>query len=120
VVGKVQLTVPATVVRVTPQGTGLRLELSDGTERDVDHMLFGTGFRPSVDRVPFLSGSIRGQLREQDGFPILDDRFESSVPGLHFVGGLADRSYGPICRFVSGAGPTARRVLAAARSGPPR
>jgi len=28
---------------------------------------------------------------------------------------MADRSYGPICRFVSGAGPAGRRILAAAR-----
>jgi len=40
---------------------------------------------------------------------------ESSVPRLRFVGGMADRSYGPICRFVSGAGPAGRRILAAAR-----
>jgi hypothetical protein len=97
----------------------LHLELSDGSSRLVDHLLLGTGFRPHVDQIDFLSPSIRGQIRDRDGFPVLDARFESSVPGLHFVGGLADRSYGPICRFVAGAAPTARRVLAAALSGSP-
>jgi len=90
--------------------------LSDGSERTVDHLLLGTGFRPHVERIRFLAQPIRDGLRHRHGFPALDGQFESSVPRLHtFVGGMADRSYGPICRFVSGAGPTARRILAAAR-----
>ena len=36
--------------------------------------------------------------------------FESSVAGLHFVGGLAGRTFGPICRFVAGAHISAQRV----------
>ena len=73
------------------------------------------GLSPHVERIRFLAQPIRDGLRHRHGFPALDGQFESSVPRLHFVGGMADRSYGPICRFVSGAGPTARRILAAAR-----
>jgi hypothetical protein len=41
---------------------------------------------------------------------MLNQWFESSVPGLHFVGGLAGRTFGPICRFVAGARVTAQQV----------
>lgn len=115
VVGSVTVTAPAEVRCAIPQAGSVRLMLSDGSERTVDHVLLGTGFRPHVDRVGFLTDPIRERLRHRHGFPALDGKFESSVPGLHFVGGLADRSYGPICRFVSGAGPTARRILTAVR-----
>jgi cation diffusion facilitator CzcD-associated flavoprotein CzcO len=115
VVGKARLTQHVEVVRATPDGGRLHLQLSDGSERAVDHLLFATGYRPHLDRLSFLSPELRRQVRDQDGYPKLDDCFESSVPGLYFVGRLADNSYGPICRFVSGAEPTARRVLTALR-----
>lgn len=113
VVGQVQLTPHVEVIEAVPTGDRLHLRLSDGGERAVDHLLLGTGYRPNVDRLPFLDQSIRQHLRHRDGYPALDSCFESSVNRLHFVGGIADRSYGPICRFVSGAEPTARRVAAA-------
>jgi hypothetical protein len=45
-----------------------------------------------------------------DGYPELKTGFESSVPGLHFVGPPAARSFGPLCRFVSGTAFTARSL----------
>jgi FAD-dependent urate hydroxylase len=111
--GHVRLTTNVEVIEAVPDGSGIHLRLSDGGERAVDHLLLGTGYRPHVDRLRFLDPSIRQQLRHRDGYPVLDSCFKSSVSGLHFVGAIADRSYGPICRFVSGAEPTARRVAAA-------
>jgi hypothetical protein len=35
--------------------------------------------------------------------PELSINFESSVPGLHFVGPLSFMCFGPLFRFVSGA-----------------
>jgi cation diffusion facilitator CzcD-associated flavoprotein CzcO len=113
VIGKVPLTETVSVVRAQPRGDRLRLELSDGTERLVDHLVLGTGYRPQVERLSFLGANVRRRLEVCDGFPRLTGGFESSIPGLYFVGRLADRSHGPICRFVSGAEPTARRVAAA-------
>jgi hypothetical protein len=92
-------------------GAGVRLLLSDGTTREVDHLVLGTGYRPTVHKVPFIAPPIRDRVAlHRDGFPVLNRWLESSVPGLHFVGGLADRSYGPICRFVSGADVAARQI----------
>lgn len=80
----------------------VRLQLSDSTERIVDHVLLGTGYRVDVSRYPFLSPRIVQQLRVADGFPQLHDAFESSVPGLHFLGAPAAHTFGPLMYFVSG------------------
>ncbi len=108
--GKVPVTAFTEVVETTLGTAGLRLRLSDGTSREVDHLLLGTGYRPNVGQIPFLDSSVRENLHQRDGFPVLDEWFESSVPGLHFVGGLAGRTFGPICRFVAGAHISAQRV----------
>jgi hypothetical protein len=52
------------------------------------------------------------RLERVDGYPVLSAGFESSVPGLHFVGAPGAYSFGPLCRFVSGSGYTARSVTA--------
>jgi pyruvate/2-oxoglutarate dehydrogenase complex dihydrolipoamide dehydrogenase (E3) component len=113
--GKVRLTQHVEVVAGRPDRDSLHLTLSDGSERTVDHMLLATGYRPSVDQLPFLSDELRRRLADKDGYPSLDSCFESSVPGLYFAGRLADDSYGPICRFVSGAEPAARRLVTGIR-----
>jgi thioredoxin reductase len=108
--GRIPVTAGTEVVAAHESGGGLRLELSDGTVRDVDHLMLGTGYRPDVRAIPFLDPSLGKQVVETDGFPLLNQWFESSVPGLHFVGGLAGRSFGPICRFVAGARVAAQQV----------
>jgi len=42
---------------------------------------------------------------------------ESSVRGLHFAGAAAVASFGPLLRFIAGAGFAARRVTQAAVRG---
>ncbi|HET9260763.1 MAG TPA: hypothetical protein VFP42_11620 [Acidimicrobiia bacterium] len=41
-------------------------------------------------------------------FPTLDRHFQSSVPGLFFVGSASAAAFGPLMRFVLGARFTAR------------
>lgn len=80
----------------------LRLNLSDGTERVVDHALLATGFRVDMSRYHFLSQPILKGLQTIDGYPILTRGLESSIPGLHFLGKPAAWSFGPLLCFVSG------------------
>jgi NADPH-dependent 2,4-dienoyl-CoA reductase/sulfur reductase-like enzyme len=108
--GKVPITARTQIRESRQVGSGLRLGLSDGTRRDVDHLMLGTGYRPDVRGIGFLDPELRRRVRDRNGFPILNEWFESSVPGLHFVGGLAGYTFGPICRFVAGARATARQV----------
>jgi cation diffusion facilitator CzcD-associated flavoprotein CzcO len=80
----------------------VRLTLDDGTERRVDHVLLGTGYRVDLSRYDFLPPSLLAEVRQLDGSPALGTGFSSSVPGLHFIGAAAARSYGPLLYFVTG------------------
>jgi cation diffusion facilitator CzcD-associated flavoprotein CzcO len=90
----------------------LRLLCSDGEEHTLqtNHVIAGTGYRPDIRRLPFLSKEIRGQLRSAAFTPILSAEFQSSVPGLYFVGLPAANTFGPLMRFLLGARYTARRL----------
>jgi len=47
------------------------------------------------------------------GWPHLTSSFESSVPGLFFTSLMAAETFGPVMRFVCGAGFAARRITGA-------
>ena len=78
------------------------MALDDGSERVVDHVLLGTGYQIEVGRYPFLDPSLAKEIETVGGYPKLKSGFESSVPGLHFLGAPAAFSFGPIMRFVVG------------------
>jgi thioredoxin reductase len=80
------------------------------TELAVDNVIAATGYRVSLDRLAFLAPQLQARLRHLQGAPILSSCFESSVPGLYFVGLAAANSFGPVMRFVCGTGFAARRV----------
>lgn len=90
------------VVRARPEGERVRVQLNDGSERIVDHLLLGTGYRIDVARYPFLSPEVLEKIERVDGFPVLKQGFETSLPGMHFVGAPAAWSFGPLMRFVAG------------------
>lgn len=91
-------------------GRRVKITLNDGTQRQVDHVLQSTGFQVDIRKYPFLDGQLLKRIRIIDGFPVLDSGFESSVPGLHFVGAPAAWSFGPLMRFVAGVGFACRTV----------
>jgi FAD-dependent urate hydroxylase len=94
------------------EADGVEVVLDDGTRRHVDHVILGTGYRVDVSTHPLLADNLRLTVKVDDGLPVLRNGFESSVPGLHFVGAAAVGTYGPLMRFVSGT-PFAARHLAA-------
>jgi FAD-dependent urate hydroxylase len=98
------------VVTATTTGDRVRVALSDGTDRVVDHVVQGTGFAIDVQRFSFLSDQIVKSLRTIGGQPRLGAGFQSSVPGLHFLGAASDLSYGPLMRAIAGTGYAARAV----------
>lgn len=77
-------------------------------EHTTDHLIAATGYRADVNRLNFLSSALQQQLRTLGGSPVLSTRFESSVPGLYFVGLAAANSFGPVMRFAYGADYTSR------------
>jgi cation diffusion facilitator CzcD-associated flavoprotein CzcO len=93
------------------------LRISDGTVIRANHVLLATGYRANIDRVTVLEPSLRSAIATDAGVPRLTASFESSVPGLYFVGFTALRAFGPLYRFVAGATPAAHRVAAAIARG---
>ena len=91
-------------------GDRVILKLADGSERRVDHVLLATGYRVDISRYPFLGAQLLSSIRQIDGYPQLEVGFESSVPGLHFLGAPAAWSFGPLLRFVAGADFAAREL----------
>jgi len=100
------------VLSASTRGSQVELQLSDGSHELVDHVLMATGYRIDVRKYEFLSDSLVSGLRLIGGYPVLGRNFESSVPGLHFLGAPAVWSYGPLMRFVAGADFAARTVSA--------
>jgi len=91
------------IVRAAESLNGeVKLKLDDGTDRRVDHVLLGTGYRVDVSGYRFLDRSIVSAVRQVDGNPWLSKGFRSSVPGLHFIGATAAKAFGPLLYFVAG------------------
>jgi thioredoxin reductase len=110
------------VTRAAPSAGALRVELDDGTARTIDHVILGTGFRLDVRSHPLLAADVARRISHRGGYPRLGRGYESSVPGLHFVGAIAADSFGPIMRFVCGTwytGDALERNLAPYTSGRP-
>jgi FAD-dependent urate hydroxylase len=106
----VPIDVGQAVVAATAAPRGVELELRNGERRSADHVLLGTGYRIDVSQLDLLAPEVRRTLDLVDGYPVLDRAFQSSMPGLHFVGAPAAWSFGPLMRFVAGTGFAARAV----------
>lgn len=97
-------------------GDRVTLTLDNGT-RSYDHVMTATGYRTNIDKMTILDARVREKLARYGGLPVLHGGMESSVRGLHFVGAAAVASYGPLLRFIAGAGFAAKRVTQAAVRG---
>jgi len=90
------------VIAAKPTQDGVHLMVDDGTERQVDHVLLGTGYDVDISRYRFLSPELLAEVHVLDGYPNLKAGFLSSAPGLHFIGATAARNFGPLLFFVAG------------------
>src|SRR5207253_7568577 len=110
VLGKVTLRERRTVARLEVAHGRLKATLSDGATVSADHILLATGYTVDVNRLTMIHPSVRATIATDRGSPVLNHWFESSVPGLYFVGLTSLRAFGPLYRFVAGCGAAARRV----------
>ena len=114
VMGRVPLILGHSVERAEVENGKVRLHLRglDGSTREIltDHVIAATGYKVNIDRLAFLDSGIRSKLKCVNSTPILSSNFESSVPGLYFVGIAAANSFGPVMRFAFGAGFAAERL----------
>jgi len=110
--GAVRINANRTIRQARVQGERVELELDNGTET-FDHVILGTGYKIDIARLGILAPTLLQGIATVDGSPRLDDGLESNVPGLHFVGSTAVHSFGPLMRFVWGAGFAAASVTRA-------
>ena len=82
-----------------------------GDSIEVDQIIFATGYKPAITKVPFLSaGNLLGDVDASNGCPVLDDWMQSSVPGLYFSSLLATSDFGPFFAFTVSARAAARLI----------
>lgn len=125
VVGKIPLNFDVNVAGAKVQNGRVSLQLKDnrGTQSALvaDHVIAATGYKVDLRRLTFMDSEVQSGVRSAEQTPILSSNFESSVPGLYFVGTSAANTFGPLLRFAFGAGFTARRLSKhLARSADPR
>ena len=75
-----------------------------------EHVVAATGYRIDLSRLEFLAENLRRALHTDATSPTLSRTFESSVDGLHFVGAASAVTFGPVMRFVLGAGHAAKTI----------
>jgi cation diffusion facilitator CzcD-associated flavoprotein CzcO len=100
-------------LRVDGPGNGAgngRVNGGGTKEITVEHVLAATGYRADLDRLTFLGGQLRSTVRTLAGSPEVGPDFQSSVPGLYFIGPAVAATFGPVMRFVYGADYAARTV----------
>jgi len=111
---KVTLKLGRAIEKAEERGGRVRLTVigGDGARETIesDHVVAATGYRVDLRRLGFLREQTLQNLRMVDHTPVLSANFESSAPGLHFVGLASARSFGPVMRFVVGAVHPARRL----------
>jgi FAD-dependent urate hydroxylase len=113
VINHIQLHEYIHIENVTTINDRVRLSLASGQKLEVDHVILGTGYHADIRRLPMLHPTLLASLQGYKGSPLLSAQFESTVPGLFFIGYTAARSFGPFYRFVIGDGAAARRVTRA-------
>lgn len=117
VIGKVPLVLGYTPESAEVDGDRVRLHLSaaDGSRREIetDHIIGATGYYVDVEKLGFVAPTLRAKVKTLEGSPVLSRDFESSVPGLYFVGVAAAYSFGPLMRFAYGAPYSARQLCKA-------
>jgi len=114
VVGRIPLHMKSMIREVTVKDgqVEIRLTKPDNSEATltVDHVIAGTGFRVSISKLDLLDEALRKEIRTIEDTPVLSRNFESSVPGLYFVGLASANSFGPLTRFACGAEFTAKHL----------
>jgi hypothetical protein len=108
---KVQMKLGRSITTAVPTGERVRVLLDDRSERTVDHVLLGTGYKVDVSKYEFLSPKLSKSISTFQGYPHLTDGFETSVPRLHILGAPAVWSFGPLMQFVVGTHYASRSLL---------
>ncbi len=96
----------------TAAGGSMQLRLDTGERIDADHVIFATGYKVNMGRVPLLAdGDLLRQIEIVDGYPVLDAHFQTSVQGLYVTSMAAGGAFGPFFGFTVSVRAAARAVV---------
>ena len=104
---------PETAVTRTEESANgdILVTLSNGEQLDVDTIILATGYKVAIDQVPFLArGNVLPQLATHNGFPVLDEHFQTNVPGLFITSMAAGQDFGPFFGFTISVRTSARLI----------
>jgi len=93
------------------RGEMLEVRLDTGERVQVDHVLYATGYKVDLARVPLLErGGLLDRIECRNGFPVLDERMQTSVPGLFMTSLPASQDFGLFFAFTAAVRASARIV----------
>lgn len=109
---KVKLWPKTRIVQSRNLATGdVAVSMDNGHEIVIDRIILATGYKVDFGQVPFLQGSkIPNRLKIQDGFPELDEQFQSNVRGLFITSIPAVQQFGPFFGFTVAVRASARLI----------
>lgn len=94
----------------------LQITLNNGETIIVDDVIFATGYKVDMARIPLLSqGNILARLATRNGYPRLDESFQSSIPGLYITSMPAVQDFGLFFAFTISVRTSARVIGRALR-----
>ena len=88
------------VIGIAATDSGLRVSLDSDEVLTVDHVVLATGYKVDLARVPFLANGLLHSIETRDGFPVLDEHFQTTVPGLYLTSLAASRDFGSFLAFT--------------------
>jgi thioredoxin reductase len=114
VIGKVTLNVGVQLTAASVKNGRLALQIKDsnGDAKTLvaDHLIAATGYKVDLRRLKFVDPVLQSKIQSAENTPVLSSNFESTVPGLYFVGITSANTFGPLLRFAYGAGFASRRI----------
>jgi cation diffusion facilitator CzcD-associated flavoprotein CzcO len=89
----------------------LEVTLTNGETIIVDKLILATGYKVDITRVPLLAaGNLPEHLETRNGFPVLSNYFETSVPGLFITSMPAMQDFGPFFGFTNSVRTSAKLI----------
>ncbi len=106
------------VTKCVENDNELNVTLSNGETITCDQIVLATGYKVDIQRLPILAaGNILDQLETRNGFPILDDHFQTSIKGLFITSMPATQDFGPFFAFTISVRVSARLICEAISGG---
>ena len=89
----------------------IEVTLNTGDHFLVDHVVLATGYKVNMARIPLLAdGNLLAQLHTRNDFPILDEHFQTNIPGLYVTSMPATQDFGPFFAFTISVRTSARLI----------